>query len=228
MAGCSGCAAPKAQFRLIAAPSRASAARSSSSSTADRVSATFATDFGSGARLRAGPLRRDSGACRSASRPTALQPKKRLTRCRMTSDECWISSASRALHPQHQRGRFLRLSFHRPRPLHLQRLGVGGDFGAGDVSPARHQFARGKTLLGVGVGKDVAEQDGKRFCRDRAGFCHGALYHLARRRRHLRRHGRVYPGHPRLGLRRRRKTWMPGTSPGMTWRDLRSDIRVNS
>ena len=25
--------------------------------------------------------------------PTALQPKKRLTRCRMTSDACWISSA---------------------------------------------------------------------------------------------------------------------------------------
>ena len=85
----------------------------------------------------------------------------------------------RALHPQYQRGRFLRLPLHRPRPLHLQRLGMGGDFGAGDVSPARHQFARGKTLLGVGVGKHVAEQDGERFCRDRAGFCHGCLISAA-------------------------------------------------
>jgi len=24
------------------------------------------------------------------------------------------------------------------------------------------------------------------------------------------------PGHPRLAFRRTRKTWMPGTSPGMT------------
>ena len=40
----------KAQFRLIEAPSRASAARSSSSSTEDKVSATSATDFASGAR----------------------------------------------------------------------------------------------------------------------------------------------------------------------------------
>src|SRR6185295_2375649 len=94
MAGCGGRTAQKAQFRLIAAPSRASAARRSSSSTADRVSATFATDFGSSAREGAGPFRRDSGACRSASRPTALQPKKRLTRCSITSDECWISSAA--------------------------------------------------------------------------------------------------------------------------------------
>src|SRR5438270_778779 len=27
------------------------------------------------------------------------------------------------------------------------------------------------------------------------------------------------PGHPRLYRRHRRKTWMPGPSPGMTWRD---------
>src|SRR5262245_56431943 len=31
------------------------------------------------------------------------------------------------------------------------------------------------------------------------------------------RHGRAWPGHPRLPLRpRERKTWMPGTGPGMT------------
>src|SRR6266852_408331 len=30
------------------------------------------------------------------------------------------------------------------------------------------------------------------------------------------RHGRACPGHPRPCLTERRKTWMPGTSPGMT------------
>ena len=45
------------------------------------------------ARAALGRSRRDSGACRSASRPTALQPKKRLTRSRITSEACWISSA---------------------------------------------------------------------------------------------------------------------------------------
>src|SRR5260370_29864672 len=30
------------------------------------------------------------------------------------------------------------------------------------------------------------------------------------------RHGRACPGHPRLRLCAHRKTWMPGTSPGMT------------
>ena len=36
---------------------------------------------------------RDNGPWRSANRPTALQPKKRLTRSRITSEACWISSA---------------------------------------------------------------------------------------------------------------------------------------
>src|SRR5258707_173886 len=87
------CRSRQAEFRLMEAQSRASAAGSSSSSTDDRVSATFATDLGSGAREAVGGGRRDSGACRSASRPTALQPKKRLTRSRTTSEACWISSA---------------------------------------------------------------------------------------------------------------------------------------
>lgn len=34
-----------------------------------------------------------------------------------------------------------------------------------------------------------------------------------------RRHGRACPGHPRLSVRGT-KTWMPGTRPGMTWKDL--------
>src|SRR5450756_2472780 len=86
MAGLNAQGGHRAQFRLIEAPSRASAARKSSSSTDDRVSAIAATAFGSGARDGFGRFRRDSGAWRSASRPTALQPKNRLTRCRMTSE----------------------------------------------------------------------------------------------------------------------------------------------
>ena len=38
--------------------------------------------------------RRRSGAWRSAMRPIACQPKKRLTRSRITADRCWISSAA--------------------------------------------------------------------------------------------------------------------------------------
>src|SRR5437762_6482157 len=49
---------------------------------------------------------------------------------------------------------------------------MAGDVGAGNLRPARHQFARGKALLGIGVGKHVAEQDGKRFCADAAGLVH--------------------------------------------------------
>src|SRR4030081_3006581 len=49
---------------------------------------------------------------------------------------------------------------------------MGGDFGAGDFRPARDQFARGKSLLGVGVGKNVAEQDGKRLGADPTGLVH--------------------------------------------------------
>ena len=56
------CQTRQAQFRLIEAPSRANAARSSSSSTDDRDSATSATDLGSGAREAVGGFRRDSGA----------------------------------------------------------------------------------------------------------------------------------------------------------------------
>src|SRR5437868_13550209 len=93
MASGHGRAWREAQFRLIEAPSLASAARNSASSTEDRVSATSATDFGSGASGTAGRFRRDNGACRNARRPTALQPKKRLTRCRITSELCWISNA---------------------------------------------------------------------------------------------------------------------------------------
>src|SRR5262245_28767659 len=76
----------------------------------------------------------------------------------------------RPLDPQHQRRRFLRLALHRPRPLHLQRLGVTCDIGPRNFGPARDKFARRKTLLGIGVGKDVAEQDGKRFGADGAGL----------------------------------------------------------
>jgi hypothetical protein len=66
----------------------------------------------------------------------------------------------RTFHPQHQRGRFLRLALDGARPLDFQRLGMRGDLGPRDLRPARHQFSRGKSLLCVGVRKHVAEQDG--------------------------------------------------------------------
>ena len=40
-------------------------------------------------------------------------------------------------------------------------------------------------------------------------------WRLSGNRQRSRRHGRACPGHPRLN--RPMKTWMPGTSPGMTW-----------
>src|SRR5829696_2653716 len=73
------------------------------------------------------------------------------------------------------------------------------------------------------------------------GFCFAMVAHITLRL--LGETGRVMAGHSRpqdgvavarlrpaihvLGLPRRRKTWMPGTSPGMTWRDLYSDIRMH-
>jgi len=50
-------------------------------------------------RFRGHTLR--SGAWRSAMRPMACQPKKRLTRSNMTADKCWISQRRRAFDPQH-------------------------------------------------------------------------------------------------------------------------------
>ncbi len=172
------------QFRLIEAPSRASAARNSSSSTAESVSATSATDLGSGGSGVLG---------RSAARQWRLPQRQPADRAPAEEaidplQQCvgGVLDFQRrgTFHPQHQRGRFLRLALDRPRPLDLQRLGVSGDLGSCDLRPSRHQFARGKSLLGIGVGKHVAEQDGKRFCRDRAGFCHGALISPAARRKH--------------------------------------------
>ena len=55
----------------------------------------------------------------------------------------------RALDPQHQRARLGASSpTGRARPLDFHRLAVGGDFGADDLAPARHQFGRGKALPG--------------------------------------------------------------------------------
>ena len=83
----------------------------------------------------------------------------------------------RALDPQHQRRRLLRLALDRPRPLHLQRLGMGRDLRPGDLRPPRHQLARGKALLGIGLGKDVVKQQRERLCADGAGFDRAKLGH---------------------------------------------------
>ena len=161
-----------AQFRLIEAPSRASAARNSSSSIADSVLRDL--------RPR---LRRPGAA---GARPIPARQRglpQRQPAHRAPAEEAVDAlqdnvggvldfQRHRALHPQHQRGRFLRLAFHRPRPLDLQRFGMRAILRAGDFRPARDQFARGKALLGIGVGKHVAEQDGKRLGEDRTGLGH--------------------------------------------------------
>src|SRR5262249_50190354 len=49
---------------------------------------------------------------------------------------------------------------------------MAGNIGARNLGPARDKFPRSKTLFGIGVGKDVAEQDGERLCADGAGLVH--------------------------------------------------------
>ena len=122
----------KAQFRLMAAPRRASAWRKSSSSTAGRLAAMRATISGSSGGGRVGGSRRRSGAWRKAMRPIACQPKKRLTRSRITADKCWISSAAGpSTRSTKVAGSATPSSGPRrigARPGDLHRLAVGGDF----------------------------------------------------------------------------------------------------
>ena len=83
----------------------------------------------------------------SAMRPIACQPKKRLTRSRITADRCWISSAAGPFDPQHQRRRFRASSSSAAaRPVDLHRLAMGGDLGPGDVGPAGDDLGRGEAL----------------------------------------------------------------------------------
>jgi 5-methyltetrahydropteroyltriglutamate--homocysteine methyltransferase len=68
------------------------------------------------------------------------------------------------------------------------------------MAPMRRDIAEAK-LAALGAGAKLARQ---RFGR---GSRHPNTFS---------RHGRAWPGHPRLGLRQKRKSWMPGSSPGMT------------
>ena len=83
----------RGQPRLIAAPSRASAALKSSSPISDKCSARRAAATASATCTGLRSARR-SGAWRSASRATARQPRKRLTRSHTTFARCWISIAA--------------------------------------------------------------------------------------------------------------------------------------
>ena len=51
---------------------------------------------------------------------------------------------------------------------------------------------------------------------------HGAGWLTSTEQHILRRHGRTWSGHPRLATHRAAKTWIPGSSPGMTARSLRA------
>ena len=161
---------PRRQFRFIAAPNRASAARDSSSSTEDRDTGDFGHLLRVRGAARRGPLapRQRRLAQRQFAHRTpaeeAVDPLQDHVRGMLDLQR------HRALDPQHQGGRLLRLAFDRPRPLHLQGLRMGGDFRAGNLGPAGHQLARGKALLGIGVGEDVAEQEERGFALTRPGL----------------------------------------------------------
>ena len=126
----------QAQFRLIEAPSRASAARNSSSSTADRVSATFATAFGSGARRRRRPVPARQRRLPQRQPADRAPAEEAVDPLQDHVGGMLDLQRHRPLDPQHQRRRFLRLPLHRPRPLHLQRLGMGGDLAARRSRPS--------------------------------------------------------------------------------------------
>jgi hypothetical protein len=66
------------------------------------------------------------------------------------------------------------------------------------------------------VGKQALEQSGKYPVNENDEEISGQVRSFARITTGLDRHGRARPGHPRLLSYERRKTWMPGTSPGMT------------
>ena len=117
-------------------------------------------------------LGRDSGACRSAIRPTACQPKKRLTRSRITADWCWISIAAGPSTRSTSVAGSDCLAVRRARPLQLDRLGIGRDLGADDVLPARHQLGRGEALLLERVRQELGGEFGK-LAGGAAGLVHG-------------------------------------------------------
>src|SRR5438034_11145321 len=62
--------------------------------------------------------------------------------------------------------------------------------------------------------RDVAHHAGLLFVGAAGGHAHGNLRHCGLLVIVSCRHGRACPGHPRTRLSN--KTWMPGTSPGMT------------
>ena len=79
----------------------------------------------------------------------------------------------RSLDPEHQRGGFRRLAIDLARPEQLDRFGVGGDVGADDVLPSRHQFGRSEALLLECVREELRCEFGE--LADGAGLVHGAL-----------------------------------------------------
>ena len=162
----------RAQFLLIAAPSRR-----------ERLAQVLILDVRQGlrrcappspdrARALCGGSRWRSGAWRKAMRPIACQPKKRLTRSRMTADRCWISSAAG---PSTRSTSVAGSGFSSPmatRPADLKWLAVGGDLGSHDVGPAGNDFGRGKALRLERVAQSGAKQIRKRPGKTARGLAH--------------------------------------------------------
>ncbi len=175
-------------FCLMAAPKRASARRRSSSSMAGRLSAMRAAISGSSGGGGVGGARRRSGAWRNAMRPIACQPKKRLTRSRITADKCWISSAAGPSTRSTRRGRFRGVLVHCARPINLHRFAMGGDLRTGNIGPPADDFRGGKALR-----LEAVAQGRARELRKRAGKTARRLVHEGGFSCHRRRHERSSP-----------------------------------
>ena len=105
-------------------------------------------------------------------RPIACQPKKRLTRSRITADRCWISIAAGPSTRSTSVAGSGGLLADRARPVDLDRLAVGGDFRADDVAPAGEDLGRGKALRFEGIAQGGAQELRKRPGKTARGLAH--------------------------------------------------------
>ena len=159
------------QWRLTAAPSRASAARRSSSAISGRLAASRAAAAASGfrsGRARGPPQRRlpqrdalDGAPAEEAIDALADHPGEMLNLDR-----------GRSFDPQNQRARRPHPGVVRARPLNFDRLADGCDLGAGNFRPARDQFGRRKSLPRKGVAHDLAEEVAQRPGDGAGGLVH--------------------------------------------------------
>ncbi len=144
---------------LMAAPSRASACRRSSSSISGSVRAMRLGRGGIGRRAAAGGARGRSGACRSRRPADRLPAEEAVDPLQDDAGQVLDFERGRAFDPQHQ-GAGLGGLGRRAARGHWIFTGsaVGGDLRPDDVGPARHQFGRGEALPGERIAQRLAER----------------------------------------------------------------------